>query len=164
MTTKKIWQPPEDEIPGYTSYLYRANRPRRDDEYWDSWKRNALATLGVGELESLEDAEIQLSKALKQNKRLETQNKELETANASNEKSIKELSTKKDILTKKTSFAQELTDKLIKNNTTLREQLRTYGEHTSDCQRTELAASGRLFDLDEIECTCGWNEVDTKEH
>lgn len=165
------WKPPKDEIPGFTSYLYEANRYREPHEYVNYWKWENKATERLKRLNIPLDAntdelldriqalqyKLEESDMTPELRRLNNDIIQLKGELDTTRKTTAELNeTVKKLKLEKTVTDNELAEKKATLNTT-REQLIKYGGHHGDCNIVDALESGRVLDKSESDaCTCGW--------
>lgn len=150
-----------DEIPGFTSYIYKEHRYREPHEYVGAWKNQSSSTAGqklkaLGLNEALDFTQVidllEETKNLKddfEDKYNDTQDDLFET-----EQRLKRIARKVD------QVAEQAEKDLRKKDVqilVLSNLLRRYGAHDSECGYVELMNCGRILDVSEEEaCTCGY--------
>lgn len=153
------WDP--DEIPGWTSYIYRLHRFREPHEYVNYWKWAQKAgktkeELGLSPMTN----EADLCEIIKdQQKDLG----ELKQESRDQREEINGLYNRNTELTKTKKHLQEEMEKhradkqaMTEMYTHALEKLKEYGTHTSECNWVIMLQSGRLHDTEEEQCDCGW--------
>lgn len=181
------WDP--DEIPGYTTFLYKQNRFREPHEYVGYWKVEAKiaqikAKLGipqkadtpeilaqlekerqiaqeVTESRQLEFEELELTKERLQS-RINDLKKDIEETKTAMQVKTTEVAEVKATLNSVSYRTQQQIDGLTFQNKVLSDALSMYGEHTHECTFVELLESGKLTD-ESVSCNCGWYKLKISE-
>jgi hypothetical protein len=160
---------PGDEIPGYTGFIYRLNRPRRPEEYVGYWREQEKTQAKVAEIMKGLDLdpnwsqEDLLSIMVNLNKKVE----DLEAREEGWRKDIQDahdvkyqLQTKLDEINKQVQKIEDAKVKEITAKTVAMKQVLKFGGHEQDCAYAEASACGRMLrGSEEKICNCGWYEV-----
>lgn len=167
---KKPSSYPEDEIPGWTSYIYTENRDRRADEYVNAWKwfrsksgidknfpRDLLEKTEWYDrgdyLSAMVDYEQEISNEEQKYKELQQTLKNITDAR---DTALLQADKFKHEYNKTEQHYQILIQKASEQIASLQK----YGSHSRDCKYIKMLRKGRTIRLEESKaCTCGWLEV-----
>lgn len=163
------YKPPKDEIPGITSWLYEANRPREPHEYRDYWKWMQKAKFKAEQLgiKSLDPVDL-IDHLVALDDEIQRMTHFLEKEEKGREELIKEIDTlRTDLVEVKNQHNFQIAQKkeletkfknLDNKKVFLIGLLAKYANHASDCAWMEWLESGRI-DKNVTEantCSCGW--------
>lgn len=164
-----MWNPPKDEIPGETTWLWSENRKRYEWEY-SCWPQlldeytERLARFGlpinfekiISYMEEQERKEIALTQEIEElgEKLSNLQEHHHHLENESHHIVAKETLMKNTV--------EHLHIKILNQG----ENLLRYGGHTAECYFTERSGVGRPVEDNADNCDCGWwdtqNSLETK--
>ena len=164
-----------------TSFLYERNRPRRSDEFTNSWKWDLAAErkakeLGLADLETYDDVaglsfldKDYLVRKISELLTTQTMNRgEVDSLR----ESIHNLHKENDTLVLRKheaeAISRDLTTKLeyMKEKVSgLIRQLNLFGDHKTECEWIDLVSSGRICEgkTEKNTCDCGWSIVQEEE-